>query len=246
MPIPITCSCGRSCRIKDAFAGRQLRCPACGKVLRVPLADEAREDEEEVVELLVVDSPDDEQEARPKKRDEASRRKPSREESEEPRNARNRRSSDEDEDEARPKKRDEAICRKPSREELEEPREARNRRSPDDDDNDDDEMRPKKRDEAIRRKPSREELEEPREARDSKPASRRKTPRKRTSEGPQVVFEEGWFGSLNAGVLGGVLMMLIAVGWFVAGRAVGITFIYPPILFVLGFIAMIKGMFDRG
>jgi predicted lipid-binding transport protein (Tim44 family) len=63
---------------------------------------------------------------------------------------------------------------------------------------------------------------------------------------PRVAFEEGWFGSLNAGVVGGALMMLIAVVWFVGGLFAGILFFYPPILFVIGIIAMVKGMFGGG
>jgi hypothetical protein len=60
-----------------------------------------------------------------------------------------------------------------------------------------------------------------------------------------VSFEPGWFGSLNAGSVGGLLMMLIAVVWFVGGLAAGIIFIYPPILFVLGVIALVKGLSNR-
>jgi hypothetical protein len=61
--------------------------------------------------------------------------------------------------------------------------------------------------------------------------------------GPRVVFEEGWFGSLNAGVIGGLLTMLLAIVWFVGGLWAGRIFFYPPILLVLGFIAVIKGIF---
>jgi hypothetical protein len=52
----------------------------------------------------------------------------------------------------------------------------------------------------------------------------------------------GWFGHVNAGVGGGLAMMAIAVIWFVVGLAVGIIFIYPPILFVIGLIAFFKGL----
>ena len=41
-------------------------------------------------------------------------------------------------------------------------------------------------------------------------------------------------------------MMLIAVVWFVGGLFAGILFFYPPILFVIGIIAMVKGMFGGG
>jgi hypothetical protein len=71
-------------------------------------------------------------------------------------------------------------------------------------------------------------------------------PRRSEPRGPRVAFEEGWFGSLNAGVIGGLLMMLLAVVWFVGGLAVGIIFFYPPVLRVLGFIALVKGLTSRG
>lgn len=74
------------------------------------------------------------------------------------------------------------------------------------------------------------------------------TPRKRSKASreirrstPSVTFERGWFGSINAGVVGGILMMLIAVVWFVVGLAGGIIFFYPPILFVIGIVAIVKG-----
>jgi hypothetical protein len=58
-----------------------------------------------------------------------------------------------------------------------------------------------------------------------------------------VAFEEGWFGSVNSGAVGGILMMVIAVVWFVGGWMAGRIFFYPPILFVIGFIALVKGIF---
>jgi hypothetical protein len=61
---------------------------------------------------------------------------------------------------------------------------------------------------------------------------------------PRVVVNEGWFGSINGGVIGGILMMLIAVVWFVLGLAAGYIFFYPPVLFVVGIIAFCKGLMD--
>jgi hypothetical protein len=57
-----------------------------------------------------------------------------------------------------------------------------------------------------------------------------------------VVFEEGWFGSVNSGVIGGGLMIVIAVVWFGAGMAGGVIFFYPPVLFVIGIISILKGL----
>lgn len=46
----------------------------------------------------------------------------------------------------------------------------------------------------------------------------------------------------NGSVITGILMMVGAVVWFVAGLAADIIFFYPPVLFVLGFIALVKGV----
>jgi len=43
-------------------------------------------------------------------------------------------------------------------------------------------------------------------------------------------------------IWGGVGMMVGAVVWFVVGWAAGRIFIYPPILFVLGIVAVGKGV----
>ena len=42
-------------------------------------------------------------------------------------------------------------------------------------------------------------------------------------------------------VAGGILMMVGAIIWFVVGYMAGYIYFYPPILFVLGLISMIKG-----
>ena len=47
---------------------------------------------------------------------------------------------------------------------------------------------------------------------------------------------------LNGGMAGGALAMLIAVVWFAAGLMNDWVFFYPPILFILGLIAFIKGL----
>lgn len=49
-------------------------------------------------------------------------------------------------------------------------------------------------------------------------------------------------GGFRYSVLGGLIMMAGAVVWFGLGLAFGILFWYPPILFVLGAIAFIKGL----
>jgi len=46
---------------------------------------------------------------------------------------------------------------------------------------------------------------------------------------------------MNGGVLIGALMMVGAVIWFVVGMMNGTIFFYPPILFILGIVSMVKG-----
>lgn len=45
-------------------------------------------------------------------------------------------------------------------------------------------------------------------------------------------------------VIGGIVAMLIAVVWFVGGLSAGYIFFYPPVMFVLGLIAVIRGLLD--
>ena len=52
-------------------------------------------------------------------------------------------------------------------------------------------------------------------------------------------------GPTNAGAIAGILMMVGAVVWFVVGLSLDIIFFYPPILFIIGLIAFIKGLASR-
>ncbi len=70
-----------------------------------------------------------------------------------------------------------------------------------------------------------------------------KKPVAKSKPRPVARREEG-FGSTNSGVLGGVAMIVIAIIWFAAGYAAGVIFFYPPILAILGFIAIVKGLFN--
>jgi len=47
---------------------------------------------------------------------------------------------------------------------------------------------------------------------------------------------------MKMGVFGGVVMIVIALVWFFAGLAGGRIFFYPPVLFVIGVSALIKGL----
>ena len=57
---------------------------------------------------------------------------------------------------------------------------------------------------------------------------------------PQTKSAEG--GGWDASMIGGIVMMLGAVVWFVGGLFFDIIFFYPPILFVIGLVAFFKGM----
>jgi hypothetical protein len=59
------------------------------------------------------------------------------------------------------------------------------------------------------------------------------------SKGNGLGFEKG---VLNSGVAGGLLAMIGAVVWFVAGLMNDVLFFYPPILFVIGLGAFFKGL----
>ncbi|MBI4612477.1 MAG: hypothetical protein HY720_02600 [Planctomycetes bacterium] len=47
---------------------------------------------------------------------------------------------------------------------------------------------------------------------------------------------------IRAGMVGGIIIMAIAAIWFVGGLAAGILFYYPPVLFVIGIFAFVKGL----
>ena len=47
---------------------------------------------------------------------------------------------------------------------------------------------------------------------------------------------------VEKGVVGGLTMIIIAVIWFAAGYEAGYIFYYPPILFIIGVYAVIKGL----
>jgi hypothetical protein len=68
---------------------------------------------------------------------------------------------------------------------------------------------------------------------------RTKTDSSSRSSGGAFAFEANM---LNSGVLGGCLAMLIATVWFVVGLAAGWIYFYPPVLFVIGLIAFLKGL----
>ena len=42
------------------------------------------------------------------------------------------------------------------------------------------------------------------------------------------------------------MMMFVAAVWFIGALVLGWIFFYPPILFVLGIAAVVRGLTDRG
>ena len=56
----------------------------------------------------------------------------------------------------------------------------------------------------------------------------------------------GWSNFFDATVIGGLVVMLVAVGWFVAGLAADVIFFYPPVRFILRMITVVKGIMSNG
>ena len=154
MPITFGCACGKQLRVADEYAGRRVKCPACGGATTVP---------EPEPEFEVIEDPSEPIAAPPPPK-------------------------------ARP------VAKPTAR-----------RRADDDDDDYDDEERPRKK-------------------------KKWKKPKKR----PAAATSSGDGGS--GGVAGGLLMMVGAVVWFVVGLAFDWVFFYPPILFILGLVAFVKGL----
>ena len=58
----------------------------------------------------------------------------------------------------------------------------------------------------------------------------------------------GGFGleqkGIKKGVVGGIIMIVVAIVWFFAGLAADRIFFYPPVLLCIGIYALIKGLAD--
>jgi hypothetical protein len=71
-------------------------------------------------------------------------------------------------------------------------------------------------------------------------------PRKKMKKGEKKDQKPDHFGIekkiFRGGVIGGGVAMLVAVVWFVVGLINDIIFFYPPILFIIGLVAAIKGL----
>lgn len=82
--------------------------------------------------------------------------------------------------------------------------------------------------------------------RDPEPELRRENERaeaKRKAEEAAANGGQSLEGSIfNGGAVGGAIAMLVAVVWFVAGLMNDYIYFYPPILFVIGLGALMKGL----
>lgn len=71
-------------------------------------------------------------------------------------------------------------------------------------------------------------------------------PRKKMKKGEKKDQKPDNFGMekkiFRSGVIGGCVAMLVAVVWFVVGLINDFIFFYPPILFIIGLVAAIKGL----
>jgi hypothetical protein len=120
--------------------------------------------------------------------------------------------------------------------EDEAPRRPKLRRNRDDDDDEDERPRARR----LREDDDEDDDERPRARRDReerKPRPKRPRPRRESSGSSS--------SAATAGIFGGLAMMVGAVVWFILGLYNGWLFYYPPILFVMGVIAFVRGLMGK-
>jgi hypothetical protein len=217
MPITVNCACGESMRVKEEWAGRRARCPMCKQPLTVPdPAKRPAEEDEEVIDAVAA-----EEEADPR-----VIQKPK---------ARPGRKSDDDRTRRRIRDEEEVyeadlVEEEPPSRVTTKPK-ARPRLDRHDDEEDDRPRRRRDEEDEDDRRDSRRPVSGPRRVEEARPRRRRKT---RESG--------GWGIHISAGVLGGLGMMAFATVWFVVGLYAGWIYFYPPILFIAGLVAFVKGL----
>lgn len=78
---------------------------------------------------------------------------------------------------------------------------------------------------------------------ESRPAGRHSVPPRKP---PEKQNEGGFFGTekqvLSKGPIGGIILMVVAVVWFFGGLLAGYIFFYPPILFLIGLVGLVKAL----
>jgi hypothetical protein len=229
MPITFRCSCGKTLQVKDEFASRRVKCPACSGVAVVPAARPAFE--------VVEDEPPAPQSrpavaARPAVPVQPARKPQPQEEEFDPGF-----SVVDDEDE-KPKKKVAARSRHDD-EDDDDDRPRRRRRDEDDDDDDDDGPRGRRRD-RYKSKVDDDESDLPPEFRKKVRKAKEKAEKKKKHD--HLAFEKA---VINSGVPGGIAAMVVAVLWFTVAVMNDWYPWYPPILFVLGVIALVKGLMKK-
>lgn len=65
-------------------------------------------------------------------------------------------------------------------------------------------------------------------------------PPQKNYEGAFGWEKKGW----DNGVVGGLIMIAISLVWFFGGLAAGVIFYYPPILFLIGVVGLLRGIFS--
>jgi hypothetical protein len=114
----------------------------------------------------------------------------------------------------------------------------------DEDDEDDERSRREERrrdDERAERRAERKEEEE-REDRRRKRRRREEARRIARVREPRASFDGSMFGSINSGVVGGLVMVVLGLVGTAACLMVGIIWVWPIILTVIGIVAIIKGL----
>jgi hypothetical protein len=168
MAISFECSCGKQFTVKEEFAGKRTKCPACGAALTVPASSSSAEDEA----FRLLQASDE---------------------------------SDVSDEPSRPSRPDRGGEVQPGR-----PEPPPSSPTP---------------------------LTPPRSA--PKPPPVKRGP----SYQPREEADPGGFRiSLSPAVAGGLASMAIAAMWFGLGLTADRIYIYPPILFVLGLVAVVKGV----
>jgi len=158
MPISLTCSCGKSFRLKDELAGRKIRCPECTSIQTVPRPPVPEMESLDVLEEI----PSERVRATPPPlpfADKVDRLRPAQ------------------------------SLRQEERFEVEEIK---------------------------------------------KEAKRRRRHEK-------AVANQRRISTSQASIGGGIAMIVVAIVWFICGLAFNYIFFYPPILLVLGIVALVKG-----
>jgi hypothetical protein len=144
MPITFSCSCGKRLSVKDEFAGRRVKCPACGGVCTAPAAEPAFEVIEEVEAPPPVPAPRAARAvatgAKPVARTRTDDFEPADDEDEKPRKKRRRDDDDDEDEDDRPRSR-----RRRDDDDDEDDDRPRSRRRRDDDDDEDEDDRPRRK-----------------------------------------------------------------------------------------------------